>query len=170
MGAAMLGVALCMTLFATSAADFVQRCPHEEGWTYILDYSDDRSIQDIPNNITSIAGGFETTNAYFRGMSALESIDDDVRLEMCIVSSASNCLTRCMMINNSWDFPCACAKAQHLGTPAKRFLGSMAGVCRADEYECGRRANVGECGSESLLQGQHFPVGFHCSEFTPGTP
>ena len=34
------------------------RCKHDTEWPYVLDYSDDRSKDDIRNNVDTLAYGF----------------------------------------------------------------------------------------------------------------
>lgn len=108
---------------------FTPQCAEDDAWTYVLHYRDDPNVDDIPNTIQDVAAGFETTNAKFIGIDALQNVDFDIA-QIC-VGSTNGCSLTCETIDDTMTFPCYCAAAGALDTPVKRFLASMAGICQA---------------------------------------
>lgn len=89
---------------------FLHKCPHEDGWDYILDYGDDRSKDDIPDDGASIAAGFSNENAYYIGNEELAKLDL-AEVQLCALASGSNCNANCFSLSDG-----------NTGNPSSWFL------------------------------------------------
>jgi len=112
---------------------FTGKCSHQSGWTYILDYSDERGKDDIPDTPKDIANGFANKNAFFMGNANLEQLNlmNTMNLEVCFASSSANCIESCEPINaNSWVANSACSFPS-LTDNRKKAIAALSGQCVA---------------------------------------
>lgn len=93
---------------ATCQACFTGKCPRRSGWTYLLDYTDERGVDDIPDTVQNVATGFTTKNAFYIGNGELEKLDmNKVKdLTVCFASSSAidsfgNCNEACEKLTTS---------------------------------------------------------------------
>jgi len=118
--------------------EFKQRCPHKEGWTYVLDYSDDRKQNDVPDEISMIAAGFANSNAFYIGNDKLGELNIKAA-QMCALASSVRledgaCQWSCIDIPDveGWDLP-PCHKCDGLGSDLKRFIALLSGQALGQE-------------------------------------
>lgn len=116
--------------------NFLHKCPHEDGWDYILDYGDDRTKDDIPDDGATIAAGFSNENAYYIGNEELAKLDL-AEVQLCALVSGSNCNSNCFSLSdgdtgnpNSWNnvnkIPDNCFPEL---TPLMRSIAVFTGQC-----------------------------------------
>lgn len=116
------------------SGDLSGRCNTADGnsWTTILDYNDDRAKDDLPNEASEIAAGFESDSSFFIGLESLGALDFD-EVSLCVFLSGT-CQESCHTLSQTQVYGCHCAASSDLDTPVKKFIASLAGVC---EYmEC----------------------------------
>lgn len=116
-------------------AEFTERCPHQEGWTYILDYSDNREQNDVPDEFSAIAAGFANSNAFYIGNDKLGELNIKTAQMCALVSSVrledGSCQWSCIDIPDveGWDLP-ACDECSGLGNGLKSFIAMLSGQAR----------------------------------------
>jgi len=137
-----LPVAMTTTTTTTTVV-FRQRCAHDAGWTYILDYSDDRNVDDIPNSRAEIPAGFHHANAFYIGNDALDKLDIQ-EAEMCALASSENCNWSCHLITDGAYNPDAngCAPIQRFSTNTKKIIAALSGQCEGIAHGQHRIYNV----------------------------
>lgn len=119
--------------------NFLHRCDHEDGWEYILDYGDDRSKNDIPDDESTIAEGFSNENAYYIGNEKLEKLELQ-EVEVCALVSSKSCNRNCFTLTNGkgaandWvqanNIPSNCfSGGSDLTSDLKKVIGVFSGQC-----------------------------------------
>lgn len=121
--------------------NFLHTCDHEDGWDYVLDYGDDRSKDDIPDNAADIGAGFSNQNAYYIGNEELEKLELE-EVQICALVSGKDCNANCFTLTddngaaNSWvnsnNIPGNCFP--ELTSPLKRVIGVFTGQCTDQHY------------------------------------
>jgi hypothetical protein len=116
----------CATLIPPSHS-----CAYDKGWTYILDYHDNRELDDIPDDRNEIQAGFRKESAFFIGNAALENMAI-TKAEVCIVAEAQSCATSCIDMIALQQYIASdvgCDVTSGLSTPVKKALGVFSGQC-----------------------------------------
>lgn len=70
--------------------DFKSKCAQGGDWSYILDYTDKRGVDDLPNQVSEVAKGFISPNAFYIGNAQLNKLkmDELKDLQLCFASSS----------------------------------------------------------------------------------
>jgi len=118
-------------------AEFVERCPHEEGWHYLLDYSDDPSKDDVPDEQAEIAAGFSNSNAFYIGNAKLADLPIRAA-QMCALASNARledgaCQWSCADLPDSSEiarWPCS-DSCNNLGSNQKKLIALLSGQAEA---------------------------------------
>jgi len=113
---------------AKAHGGFAPVCPHDPSWQYIVDYHDDRSVDDLPDSASTVAGGFANSNAFYIGNEQLANLDISA-VEVCALASKDSA---------SYDCNAACfavTESMVLGgcndslPPLKQAIVAIAGAC-----------------------------------------
>jgi len=145
---------------------FQMRCAHERGWTYVLDYSDDRQVDDIPGGRSGsyrISRGFTNRNAYYIGNAKLNALNIK-EAQMCFLSSTTKtktgkCQWSCMTLKNQYwangKFCRACNPGLTGATPVKKIIAGLSGQMMGIR-ESGMRYTILQVKPGMLSDGQRF--------------
>jgi len=121
---------------------FKERCDHDPAWIYVLDYSDDRSKDDIPNDFNLLVGGFANENAYYMGNEKLDKLNIK-EAEMCILSSITKtstgqCQSSCMQFGEDQKGDAECM-GDSLGSPVTMIIAALSGQIKG---QCSRTGDL----------------------------
>jgi len=117
---------------------FNVRCKHDTEWAYVLDYSDDRSKDDIPNNVGALASGFANSNAFYIGNSAVDDLDIETA-QMCVLSSSKrmkngNCQWSCKTLDDgNFNDGVNCNGCKKLSSGVKKAIAAVSGQSRGGD-------------------------------------
>lgn len=133
-----------MTLFGTwillgmaaYGIAFSPQCPRDASWTYIMEYFDQPSVDDIPNSEDAVVAGFSNSNAFFIGEDELDKLNFS-EMEVCYTGS-TDCRVECLPVDATADLQCVCSRASSQKTSQKQFAIAFAGGC---DSECSGTSN-----------------------------
>lgn len=111
-------------------------CAHDPGWTYILDYKDDKDKNDIPDDADQIYEGFDEPNAFFIGMHRLTELGDLDNIRVCAKRyHQSKCLEECFILQAE-DLDslklCSCKHDEYSYSRLQLAVGVLAGAVSAE--------------------------------------
>jgi len=120
-------------------------CPQEAGWAYVYELEDDNGVNDFPSTNDGVAAGFSTTNAYYIGNAALDSLiaNTGAVASFCSGNSAAsdgNCDLDCVEFDSSYVTESSITTLgggsgipdswKSLSTSFKKMLACMTGQCQ----------------------------------------
>lgn len=169
---------VCSFVGAAAVTLTSNQCPKDNAWTYILEYLDDETKDDIPDNGVDIAAGVNLENAFYIGSEALKRFD--IRETQVCWQDSESCRLRCRGISitgpqlsddgeylntkTSGAKECYDNFAGDQPTRHKRFLATLAGS--GDSHSV-------ESSSDYLARGDCHGYGFQSSPshdwLCPGT-
>ena len=118
-------------------------CPRAPGYSYLFELEDDRSVDDVPDDISAIASGFYTHNAYYIGNDKLNELQF-LTVEICAgtKSAAGDCSVECHQIRpaevgrqltGTWASGTVPSK-DAIPNDFKRMIACFTGQCPGDSY------------------------------------
>jgi len=112
---------------------FRVRCQHDPAWSYVLDYSDVRSKDDLPSNRDLIIRGFSNKNAFYIGNAKLKRLKIG-KAEMCALSSRTRtrngqCQWSCKRLSSSYWGNARCHRndCHRMGDNVKKIIAALSG-------------------------------------------
>lgn len=118
------------------------------GGQVVLDYVDDDSKDDIPDDAATIIAGFRNDNAFYIGNDALDALGF-ARAEMCVSQShpsGAGCKKSCIEIADSdWQYTGGSLPLSSLSSGVKKVIAMISGqVDYGTDVDCGNGRLFGQ--------------------------
>jgi len=98
----------------------------DAGWSYVLNYHDDRSLDDIPNTWSDVDPGFRNSNAHYIGREEIQQTEFG-EVELC-AGSAQSCQKTCYPLLLD-DIACTCSGLDGFAG----IIHQLAGACQPSD-------------------------------------